>query len=118
MTVPPRTIYGASGISEAILPVPARMASRLVLALVFSLATGQHWWTNMDEDITGQYWPGSNIEEEETGQTGQYWPGSNIEEEAIGQTGQYWPVAPLGEEGADMEHEAEVGQPERLEMLT
>ena len=83
------------------MPVPARMASRLVLALVFSQATGQHWWTNMEEDITGQYWPGSNIEEEETGQTGQYWP-----------------VAPLGEEGADTEHEAEVGQPERLEMLT
>ena len=72
----------------------------------------------MEEDITGQYWPGSNIEEDGIGHTGQYWPGSNIEEEDPGQTGQYWPVAPLGEEGADMEHEAEFGQPERLEMLT
>ena len=62
----------------------------------------------MEEDVTGQFWPGSNIEVEGTGHTGQYWPGSNIEEEDTGQTGQNWPVAPLGW----------VGEPERLEIWT
>ena len=93
------------------------MASLLVLALGISLATGQHWLTNMEEDNTGQFWPLINIEEEGRGYTGQYWPVSNIEEEEAGLHTGPWPVAPLGEEGADKEHEAEVGEPEMLEML-
>ena len=134
MTDPLGQYKVASGLFEAILPVLTRMASLLVLAIGISLATGQHWLTNMEEDNTGQFWPLINIDEEGRGNTGQYWPGSNIEEEARGYTGQYWPgsnieeegaglqtgpwpVGPLGEEGADKEHEAEVGEPEMLEML-
>ena len=64
MPVPLGQYKEASGVFEAILPVPARMASLLLLALVVSLATGQYWRSNMEEDFTGQYWPASNMKEE------------------------------------------------------
>ena len=64
--------------------MPASMASLLLLALVFSLATGQFWRSNMDL-------------EEMTGHTGQNWPGT-----------------PLGEDTTGQKHDAEVGEPKSL----